>query len=213
MLIRREREQDAVRIRAVVTAAFAGRGSADGLPVEVTLLEELRADPGWLPQLSLVAIDPGDDFGDDFGFDDENPVGEVLPAPASPLRGSRDDDMVVGFVTCSRAHLDGEPGLALGPLAVRPDRQRQGVGQALMHAVLGMADGLGEPFVGLLGDPSYYRRFGFRPAVELGIEPPDPSWGQAFQIRPLAAFRPIKGVFRYATPFTELSSAQAAGLS
>lgn len=41
--------------------------------------------------------------------------------------------------------------LGLGPLAVRPDQQGQGVGQALMHAVLGAADALGKPFVALLG--------------------------------------------------------------
>ena len=57
--------------------------------------------------------------------------------------------------------------LALGPLSVRPDRQRQGVGSALMHAVLGAADALGERLVALLGSTAYYPRFGFRPARPL----------------------------------------------
>jgi putative acetyltransferase len=212
VLIRRERAQDAVRIRAVVAAAFAGRGPLDRLPMEVTLVESLRADPGWLPQLSLVAIDPRDDFiDDDFGYGEGD--GETSSADddgdprRAPVRRTHDDDMVVGYVACSRAYVDGHPGLGLGPLAVRPERQRQGVGQALMHAVLGMADGVGESFVGLLGSPSYYRRFGFRPSIELGIEAPDPSWGASFQIRPLGAFRPITGVFSFATPFTSLPMA------
>lgn len=212
VLIRREREQDATRIRAVVAAAFAGRGPVDRPPVEVTLLDDLRSDPAWLPLLSLVAVDPRDDMvDDDFGFDDDSGHGDGPLAPVVPPRGNgalvprrAADDMVVGFVTCTRARVNGEPGLGLGPLAVRPDRQRQGVGQALMHAVLGMADGLGESFVGLLGSPHYYRRFGFRPGREFGIAPPDSSWGDAFQIRPLAAFRPVAGVFSYAAPFARL---------
>jgi putative acetyltransferase len=51
--------------------------------------------------------------------------------------------------------------IALGPLAVRPDRQQNGVGSALMHAVLGAADALGEPLAALLSNPAYYQRFGF----------------------------------------------------
>lgn len=188
VLIRRERPQDALRIRAVVASAFAGRAPNDGVPVEVGLLDDLRSDAGWLPLLSLVAIDPRDNFAADDADDDAS-------------RSDPDDDMVVGYVTCTRAYVDGQPGLGLGPLAVRPERQRQGVGEALMHAVLGMADGLGEPYVGLLGDPAYYRRFGFHPAARFGIEAPDPSWGSYFQIRALAAFAPVKGTFQYAPPF------------
>src|SRR5262245_46253050 len=51
-----------------------------------------------------------------------------------------DAGVVVGHVVCTRARIDGTPALGLGPLSVRPDRQRQGVGSALMHAVLGAAD-------------------------------------------------------------------------
>ena len=69
----------------------------------------------------------------------------------------------IGHVLGTRGHVGQDPVLALGPLAVRPDRQRHGAGSALMHAVLGAADALGEPLVALLGSPAYYRRFGFRP--------------------------------------------------
>jgi putative acetyltransferase len=85
---------------------------------------------------------------------------------------------------------------------VRPDRQRHGVGAALMHAVLGAADAVGEPVVVLLGDPAYYGRFGFRPAAELGIEPPVAGWAPHFQARPLHAWLPgMGGAFAYADPF------------
>ena len=115
------------------------------------------------------------------------------------------DDEVVGHVVCTRATVGGRPALGLGPLSVRPDRQRQGFGQALVHAVLEAADAMGEPLVGLLGDPAYYARFGFRPAAELGIEAPEESWGRYFQARELTTCGPdLRGAFVYATPFQEL---------
>ena len=44
---------------------------------------------------------------------------------------------VIGHVLGTRGHVGQDPVVALGPLAVRPDQQRRGVGSALMHAVLG----------------------------------------------------------------------------
>ena len=40
-----------------------------------------------------------------------------------------------------------------------------------MHAVLGAADALGEPLAALLGDPGYYRRFGFELSTGYQIPP------------------------------------------
>jgi putative acetyltransferase len=108
---------------------------------------------------------------------------------------------IIGHVVCTRAAVDTRPALGLGPLAVRPDRQRQGVGTALMHAVLGAADALDEPLVALLGDPEYYRRFDFHPSSVYGILPPNPQWGRYFQVRTLTAYRPMAGTFTYAGPF------------
>ncbi|WP_344630973.1 N-acetyltransferase [Streptomyces glaucosporus] len=54
MLIRRETPADVPSVRAVTGAAFAGRAQTP-VPVEVTLLDELRGCDGWLPALSLVA--------------------------------------------------------------------------------------------------------------------------------------------------------------
>lgn len=113
-----------------------------------------------------------------------------------------DDDRSVGHVVCTRGHVDASPALGLGPLSVVPERQRHGVGSALMHAVLGAADALGEPAVVLLGDPAYYARFGFQPAAERGIAPPQPDWAPHFQVRTLHAWTPaLRGSFAYAEPF------------
>lgn len=178
MLIRRERPEDVADIRAVTAAAFsevehsAPPIEPDGVPGEATLVGWLRADPGWVPELSLVA--------------------EV-------------DGEVVGHVVATRGELAGRAALGIGPVSVSPARQRDGVGSALMHAVLGGADAMGEPVVVLLGSPAYYGRFGFVPASSLGIEAPDPAWGDYFQARPLAAYEPgLRGRFSYAAPFDRL---------
>lgn len=168
MLVRRELAGDEASIRAVTAAAFAGPG--EDVPVEAPLVDWLRASPAWIPELSLVAVDP--------------------------------DGGVAGHVLCTRGTVAAAAVLALGPLSVRPDRQRSGVGQALMHAVLGAADALAEPMVALLGSTSYYPRFGFRLASEYGITPQRPEWEEHFQVRTLTAYDPaVRGEFAYAEPF------------
>jgi len=122
--------------------------------------------------------------------------------PALSVVATDDGQRVIGHVVCTRGQVGGESVLGLGPLSVRPDRQRQGVGLALVHTVLGAADALGEPLVALLGSPAYYRRYGFRPSSDYAITPPDPAWGDYFQVRTLTAYTPIlRGAFRYAEPF------------
>jgi putative acetyltransferase len=122
--------------------------------------------------------------------------------PALSLVAIGPDGDVTGHVVCTRGHVGDEPVLALGPLTVRPDRQRAGVGSALMHAVLGAGDALGEPLVALLGDPGYYSRFGFRLGRDYQITPPVAGWQPHFQVRLLTAYRPsVRGPFRYAEPF------------
>jgi putative acetyltransferase len=113
---------------------------------------------------------------------------------------------VVGHVICTRASIGDVAALGLGPLAVAPRHQESGIGSALMHAVLGAADALDEPAVVLLGDPGFYRRFGFVAADGAGITPPVADWGPAFQVRTLTAWRPeIAGAFAYAVPFARAS--------
>ncbi|CAM3383616.1 GNAT family N-acetyltransferase [Isoptericola cucumis] len=191
MLIRREHPSDAPAIRAVTTAAFrevphsAAPVDPDGAPGEATLVGWLRDDPGWVPELSLVA--------------------ESAPGPAGSDTSDTAGPTVVGHVVASRGLLAGRPALGLGPLSVHPSHQRLGTGSALMHALLGAADAMGEPVVVLLGDPAYYSRFGFVPAGTLGIDAPDPAWGDYFQARALSAWDDgLTGRFAYAAPFDRL---------
>jgi len=53
------------------------------------------------------------------------------------------------------------PALLFGPLAVAPDRRRRGIGSTLVHRALREATRRGHGAVLLVGDASYYARFGF----------------------------------------------------
>jgi predicted N-acetyltransferase YhbS len=65
-----------------------------------------------------------------------------------------------------------EPALLLGPLAVAPEQMRRGIGTALVTKTLSLAALAGHDLVLLVGDPAYYRRFGFVAAAPLGFVMP-----------------------------------------
>ncbi|WP_371171548.1 GNAT family N-acetyltransferase [Aliiroseovarius sp. 2305UL8-7] len=62
--------------------------------------------------------------------------------------------------------------LLLGPVAVHPTRQGEGLGGHLIRESLLIADGMGLPRVMLVGDASYYTRFGFSRLDEVVMPPP-----------------------------------------
>ncbi len=79
---------------------------------------------------------------------------------------------VVGHVQLSRAWVGADPVLALGPVAVTPDRQGRGIGRALIDAAAVEARSRGEIAIVLLGDPCFYPRFGYLPATRYGLRNP-----------------------------------------
>ncbi len=66
------------------------------------------------------------------------------------------------------------PTLLLGPIAVHPTRQGEGLGGLLLLDTLERARALGWQRVLLIGDEPYYRRFGFRQALTQNIDFPKP---------------------------------------
>ena len=76
---------------------------------------------------------------------------------------------VVGHVAFSPVAIDGAAGrwFGLGPVSVRPDRQRRGIGDRLIRAGLERLREDGAEGCVVLGDPAYYRRFGFQSDPEL----------------------------------------------
>src|SRR5688500_11811896 len=75
-----------------------------------------------------------------------------------------EDGVVVGHILFSRmaAEADGRAidSLGLAPVAVIPDRQREGIGAKLIEAGLREARLLGVDIVFVVGEPEYYARFG-----------------------------------------------------
>jgi putative acetyltransferase len=91
----------------------------------------------------------------------------------------------VVFTDCEvPGHL--EKAALLGPLAVAPAAQRQGIGGAILREGLKRLERAGVAQVFVLGDPAYYRRFGF--VRECSVAPPyalPPQWKEAWQSKRL----------------------------
>jgi putative acetyltransferase len=80
---------------------------------------------------------------------------------------------IVGHILYSRLWADREHlYAALAPLAVRPDRQRDGVGKRLTKASLETAREFGAQAVIVLGHPEYYPKFGFSPEAAQKVNSP-----------------------------------------
>ena len=79
------------------------------------------------------------------------------------------DGQILGHVAASPARLGGQAGwVGIGPVAVHPDHQRQGIGGAMMRHVLDrLRAAPAARGVVLIGDPNYYGRFGF--VAECGV--------------------------------------------
>ena len=136
--------------------------------VEAALVAELLRDPTAQPTLSLLALQDGE------------PVGHVLFSkarvePETPLRLA-----------------------ILAPLAVARRAQRQGIGGALIRHGLEHLTQQGVAGVFVLGDPGYYTRHGFTPALPLGLAATHaipPEYADAWMVRQLHpdALRGLRG--------------------
>jgi putative acetyltransferase len=154
LVVREERSDDFDAIAQVVEAAFTS-------PVEAKLVEDIRASPHYVPELSLVAEHEG------------RVVGHVMLSYSTLVDG--DTERAI---------------LQLSPLAVAPDMQGRGIGSALVPAACALADARGEPLVVLEGSPAYYGRFGFEPSADYRIQLPIPDWAppEASQLLPRRNF-------------------------
>jgi putative acetyltransferase len=170
----------------------------------VLIRRELPGDTAAIRTVITAAFAGADQSAPEAGLVDALRAAQAW-LPALSLVATDPDGTVIGHVLATRGHVDTAPALGLAPLSVRPDRQRRGIGNALMHAVLGAADALGEPLMALLGDPLYYQRFGFWPSGDYLIEPPVAQWRSHFQVRALTAYDPaLHGTFAYPEPFDPL---------
>jgi putative acetyltransferase len=137
------------------------------LPEGVTIIEEGPGDISGIRLVNQIAFDGN------YEADVVDRLRKNCPAILSLV--AKQGDEVIGHILFSPAsivQLEGwmVPGMGLGPLAVHPDRQGQGIGTALCRAGMQRMAAEGYPFVIVLGHPSYYPRFGFTKASTLGIK-------------------------------------------
>lgn len=91
---------------------------------------------------------------------------------------------------------------ALAPLSVAIERQRQGLGTALVQAALERTRGSGCDMVFVLGDPDYYGRFGFSASAAECF--PSPFAGPYLQAKPLSGVAVASAPLIYARAFDDL---------
>jgi len=78
---------------------------------------------------------------------------------------AEDDGAIIGHVAFSRLWIEHDgtrtASVSLAPVAVLPDRQRKGIARAMIGAGHLRLKTQGEKIVFVVGDPDYYKRFGF----------------------------------------------------
>jgi len=118
---------------------------AFGQENEAKLVDALRNNPAaFVPELSIVAVK---------------------------------DNKIAGHILFTKISIKDEKGnlnegLALAPMAVRPELQKSGIGGQLIRKGLDVAKGLRFKSVIVLGHEHYYPKFGFEPAEKWNIKAP-----------------------------------------
>ncbi|WP_339108182.1 N-acetyltransferase [Thioclava sp. GXIMD4216] len=115
-------------------------------------------------------------------------------SPVRPLCLTlRQDGILAAVIRYWPILVSGARCLLLGPVAVHPTRQGEGLGGILMHESLNEARRLGWERVLLVGDEPYYRRFGFWKIDGVDMPPPtNPDRVLALELVP-GAWKGITG--------------------
>jgi putative acetyltransferase len=116
------------------------------------------------------------------------------------------ESSAVGHIFFSRARLQfGPQVLALAPMAVLPEHQRQGVGGILIAEALNRAEETEFPLMVVVGHADYYPGFGFEPADPLGIRAPFDVPSEAWMAYRLPAYTPeARGTVIYPEAFASV---------
>ena len=98
---------------------------------------------------------------------------------------AEDATQIVGHVALSPVTIsDGAIAwYGLGPISVIPTEQRKGIGSKLIHAALRELKNLNASGCVLLGDPKFYRRFGFEQIDDLILSGVPPEYFQALSLQ------------------------------
>lgn len=149
----------------------------EGSDAEPQLVNAIRISDGFIPELSLVAEQNG---------------------------------QIIGHILLSRIYIEtGDrklPALALAPMAVLPEYQKQGVGSELVKHGLEECKRLGHAIVIVLGHPAYYPRFGFSAGLAESLECPYGDVGDAWMALELIpdALENVRGRVVYPSAFDDV---------
>jgi len=95
---------------------------------------------------------------------------EYIPELALVLKKA---DRIIGHIMLTHTWVDNaigqHPVLLLAAVCIDSSFRNQGIGTLLVKEALQRAEHLGHEAVIVVGNPAFYGRFGFRPAIEFGI--------------------------------------------
>ncbi len=163
----------------------------------VILREETSADYDAIGEINRQA----------FGGEDEVRLIDWLRADGDVIASvvAVEDGQVVGHILFCGLIIETSAGqiaaAALAPMAVRPERQRQGIGSKLVEHGLALCRKRGLPAVVVVGHPEYYPRFGFSASLAKNLK--SPYSGPACMAMELApgSIADVQGSLRYPRAF------------
>jgi len=136
-----------------------------------------------------------------FGFDRTRRTVYRLREGIDPVAGLSfsavaGDGGLLGSIRYWPIDIAGRPAILLGPLAVEPALQGRGIGKALVRHSLAAAAAQGHRVCVVVGDPNYYRPFGFLPASGHGLLLQGPVEPERFQVKALVpgALKDVHGI-------------------
>ena len=133
-----------------------------------TLSPETAADDWEVEALYDTCFAPGREALSSYRLRDDVPA-----VPGLSLVARDSGGILGGAIRYWPVRIATVPALLLGPVAVHPTRQGEGLGHALIEESLRLAQPSGWDRVMLVGDAPYYQRFGFS-RLE-GVEMPPPT--------------------------------------
>lgn len=157
MIIRNEQKQDQAAVETLIRDAFWNVYSPGA--TEHYLAHQLRSHPDFVGALNMVAEIDG------------QLVGSIMYTVGT-LRGENGET---------------RPCLSFGPIAVRPDCQRRGIGKALIEATFEKASALGYKSVVIFGNPGNYVSRGFVSCKKMNVCVGDGIFPTAMLVKALAA--------------------------
>lgn len=133
----------------------------------IRLVNESASDADEVEWLYDLAFAPGRQALSSYRLRDGAP-----PVPELCVTARDDLNVLAAAIRYWPVKIGPAKALLLGPVAVHPTRQGEGLGALLIGETLTRARDLGWPAVLLVGDEPYYSRFGFRRAPDVRFPPP-----------------------------------------